>query len=119
MLQRRIIFHCHSLIKCLIDWRGELTIAFWMGIPVTTKFILKSMIGRRKHSLVGTFAFRRMPFGVCNSPATFQRCMLVTFHNMVEDYLKVFMDDFSVVGDSFEDCLENLEKCEEKDLVLN
>ena len=42
----------------------------------------------------GTFAYRRMPFGLCNAPATFQRCMLSIFSDMVERFLEVFMDDF-------------------------
>ena len=71
----------------------------------------------------GTFAYRRMPFGLCNAPGTFQRCMMGIFSDMVEKIVEVFMDDFSVFGDSFVECLENLEKvlerCEEKDLVLN
>ncbi|KAL4386806.1 hypothetical protein GQ457_09G017360 [Hibiscus cannabinus] len=71
----------------------------------------------------GTYAFRRMPFGLCNAPATFQRCMLAIFSDMVEDYLEVFMDDFSVSGNTFDTCLGNLAKvlkrCEESDLVLN
>nr|GEX22679.1 reverse transcriptase domain-containing protein [Tanacetum cinerariifolium] len=32
----------------------------------------------------GTFAYRRMPFGLCNAPGTFQRCMMAIFHNMIE-----------------------------------
>ncbi|KAI3453437.1 hypothetical protein Pfo_010100 [Paulownia fortunei] len=58
----------------------------------------------------GTFAYRRMPFGLCNAPATFQRCMLSIFSDMVECFLEVFMDDFSIFGNSFDDCLSNLEK---------
>nr|XP_016505804.1 PREDICTED: uncharacterized protein LOC107823629 [Nicotiana tabacum] len=73
--------------------------------------------------LYGTFAFIRMPFGLCNAPATFQRCMMSIFSDMVEDFLEVFMDDFSIVGDSFEHCLDNLrqvlKRCEETNLVLN
>ncbi|KAH9717199.1 hypothetical protein KPL71_021736 [Citrus sinensis] len=45
-----------------------------------------------------TFAFRRMPFGLCNAPATFQKCMLSIFSDMVENYLEVFMDDLTVFG---------------------
>ena len=71
----------------------------------------------------GTFAYRRMPFGLCNAPATFQRCMMAIFYDMVEDFLEIFMDDFSVFGSSFDACLNNLEKvltrCEETNLVLN
>ncbi|GJY08368.1 reverse transcriptase domain-containing protein [Tanacetum coccineum] len=58
----------------------------------------------------GTFAYRRMPFGLCNAPGTFQRCMMAIFHDMIEKTMEVFMDDFSVFGDSFDSCLSNLEK---------
>uniref|UniRef100_A0A2N9EYF5 Integrase catalytic domain-containing protein n=1 Tax=Fagus sylvatica TaxID=28930 RepID=A0A2N9EYF5_FAGSY len=71
----------------------------------------------------GTFAFRRIPFGLCNVPATFQRCMVSIFSDMVEKFMEVFMDDLSVFGDSFDDCLNNLKlvlaRCVEKGLVLN
>ncbi|KAG7529619.1 Ribonuclease H-like superfamily [Arabidopsis suecica] len=71
----------------------------------------------------GTFAYRRMPFGLCNALATFQRGMMSIFTNMIEDLMEVFMDHFSVNGSSFEDCIENLYKVlaryEEKHLVLN
>ena len=71
----------------------------------------------------GTFAYRRMPFGLCNAPATFQRCMVSIFSDYVENIIEVFMDDFSVYGDSFDRCLENLalvlKRCMETNLVLN
>ncbi|GKD81361.1 reverse transcriptase domain-containing protein, partial [Tanacetum coccineum] len=58
----------------------------------------------------GTFAYRRMPFGLCNAPGTFQRCMVAIFHDMIEKTMEVFMDDFSVFGDSFSSCLSHLDK---------
>ncbi|KAB2632567.1 hypothetical protein D8674_028814 [Pyrus ussuriensis x Pyrus communis] len=71
----------------------------------------------------GTFAYRRMPFGLCNAPATFQRCMLAIFSDMVERFIEVFMDDFSVFGSSFDECLNHLslvlQRCQETNLVLN
>nr|GFA67918.1 reverse transcriptase domain-containing protein [Tanacetum cinerariifolium] len=71
----------------------------------------------------GTFAYRRMPFGLCNAPGTFQRCMMSIFHDMIEKTMEVFMDDFSVFGDTISSCLTNLDKmlkhCEETNLVLN
>ena len=71
----------------------------------------------------GTFAFRKMPSGLCNSLGTFQRCMMGIFSDMIEHILEIFMDDFSVFGDSYEGFLENLrrvpKRCQEKNLVLN
>ncbi|KAL6315921.1 hypothetical protein AAG906_013755 [Vitis piasezkii] len=46
-----------------------------------------------------------MPFGLCNAPATFQRCMLSIFSDMVERIMEVFMDDITVYGGTFEECL--------------
>ena len=71
----------------------------------------------------GTFAYHRMPFGLCNAPATFQQCMISIFSDMVERFLEIFMDDFSVFSSSFEECLHHLTlvlvRCKEKNLVLN
>ncbi|GKB71537.1 reverse transcriptase domain-containing protein [Tanacetum coccineum] len=71
----------------------------------------------------GTFAYRRMPFGLCNAPGTFQRCMMAIFHDMIEKTMEVFMDDFSVFRNSFSTCLSNLERmlkrCEDTNLALN
>ena len=71
----------------------------------------------------GTYAYRRMSFGLCNAPASFQRCMMSIFSDMIEEIMEVFMDDFSVYGTTFDHCLENLDgvlqRCQEKDLILN
>ena len=57
----------------------------------------------------GTYAYRRMPFSLCNAPATFQRCMLSIFSDMVERIMEVFMDDITIYGSAFDECLVNLE----------
>ena len=71
----------------------------------------------------GTFAFRRMPFGLCNAPGTFQRCMMSIFSDLVEEVMEIFMDDFTVYGSSFEQCLHNLwtvlQMYKDKNLALN
>ncbi|XP_024042755.1 uncharacterized protein LOC112099572 [Citrus clementina] len=45
-----------------------------------------------------TFTYQRMSFGLCNVPATFQRCMMSIFSDYVENIIEVFMDDFTVYG---------------------
>ncbi|GJU23800.1 reverse transcriptase domain-containing protein [Tanacetum coccineum] len=49
--------------------------------------------------------------------------MISIFHDMIEKTMEVFMDDFSVFGDSFSSCLAHLDKmlqrCEDTNLVLN
>ena len=70
-----------------------------------------------------TYAYRRMSFGLYNAPATFQRCMLSIFSDMVERIMEVYMDDITVYEESFDECLIHLEivlhRCIEKNLVLN
>nr|GEV59915.1 reverse transcriptase domain-containing protein [Tanacetum cinerariifolium] len=71
----------------------------------------------------GTFAYRRMPFGLYNATGTFQRWMMEIFHDMIEKTMLVFMDDFSVFENSFQSCLSFLERmlkrCEYTNLCLN
>nr|GEX50544.1 retroelement Pol polyprotein-like [Tanacetum cinerariifolium] len=71
----------------------------------------------------GTFTYKRMSFGLCNAPGTFQRCMMAIFHDMIEQTMEVFMDDFLVFRNSFSTRLTNLEKmlkrCEDTKLALN
>ena len=71
----------------------------------------------------GTFAFRRMPFRLCNAPATFQRCMMSMLSDLAKEVMEIFMDDFTVYGSSFEQCLQNLgtvlHRFQDKNLALN
>nr|KYP32003.1 Retrovirus-related Pol polyprotein from transposon 17.6 [Cajanus cajan] len=64
-----------------------------------------------------------MPFGLCNAPGTFQRCMLSIFSDFLENCVEVFMDDFTVYGSTFNACLDSLDRvlnrCIETNLVLN
>ena len=71
----------------------------------------------------GNYAFKRISFKLCNAPATFQRCMMTIFANLIKNIMEVFMDNFSVFGCSFDNCLDNLgvvlQRYREKNLVLN
>jgi hypothetical protein len=58
-----------------------------------------------------------------HAPASFQRCMIAIFSDLIEKIMEVFLDDFSVYGKTFKDCLPNLERvvkrCQMADLFLN
>ncbi|RVW18656.1 Retrovirus-related Pol polyprotein from transposon 17.6 [Vitis vinifera] len=104
---------------------GHPFIASWMGIP---GYFQIEIDVEDQEKTTFTCPFAPMLIGGClldyaNAPATFQRCMLSIFSDMVERIMEVFMDDITVYGTSFEDCLSHLEdvlkRCIEKDLVLN
>ena len=58
----------------------------------------------------GEFAYRVLPFVLCNAPATFQRAVLGIFSDLIHDCVEVYMDDFIAYGNTFQEALENLEK---------
>ena len=70
-----------------------------------------------------TYALKRMSVRICNAAATFQRCMMYIFHDIVQDFVEVFIDDFSFFGKCFEVCLwyvnKVLARSEDTNLVLN
>nr|GEV54818.1 reverse transcriptase domain-containing protein [Tanacetum cinerariifolium] len=114
--QRRVNLKIHDVIKKEVI---KLLDSGYFQIPIDPQDQEKTTFT----CPYGTFAYRRMPFGLCNAPGTFQRCMMSIFHDMLEKTMEVFMDDFSVFGDSFSSCLTNLDKmlnrCEETNFVLN
>jgi hypothetical protein len=71
----------------------------------------------------GTYTYRVLPFGLCNAPATFQCVVLGIFSDLIHDCVEVYMDDFTVYGNTFKEALENLEKvlirCQETNLALS
>ncbi|GJT14431.1 reverse transcriptase domain-containing protein [Tanacetum coccineum] len=84
--------------------------------------MLERLAGNKYFCFLNGFS-GQMPFSLCNAPATFQTCMLAIFHDMIRESVEIFMDDFSVFGNSFATCLNNLNKmlqrCKDAHLVLN
>jgi hypothetical protein len=50
----------------------------------------------------GTYAYNVLPFGLCNAPATFQRAVLAIFADLIHECVEVYMDDFTVYGNTYE-----------------
>ena len=101
---KKTIFLCPSWIRCSIDLPEKGWYCFLDGYSGYNQI---SIVPEDQEKTTftypyGTFAFKRMSFGLCNAPATFQRCMMLIFSDMVEDTIEVFMDYFSVVDESFE-----------------
>jgi len=58
----------------------------------------------------GLYQFVVMPFGLCNAPATFQRLMETVLTGLTRHSCMVYLDEFLVIGATFQDHLENLQK---------
>ena len=70
----------------------------------------------------GTYAFTRMPFGLCNAPGTFQRLMMDIFKDFLRHFIEVFIDDFAVFSsrERHLECLrKTFERCRETNLKLH
>nr|GEX14448.1 reverse transcriptase domain-containing protein [Tanacetum cinerariifolium] len=137
-LKQRELVKAKSLIEEppeleLKDLPSHLEYAYLGGVDKLPVIIAKELKVDEKEALLkekttftcpyGTFAYQRMPFGLCNAPRTFQRCMMEIFHDMIEKTMEVFMDDFLVFGDTFSSCLFHLDimlqRCKDTNLVLN
>ena len=53
----------------------------------------------------GTYAYKVLPFGLCNAPTTFQRVVLAIFVDLIHECVEVYMDDFSMYGNEFDESL--------------
>jgi len=62
----------------------------------------------------GLFEFTRMPFGLCNSPSTFQRAVHHVFRGMNWSKILTYLDDLMVVGKGFEEHMSNLQQTFER-----
>jgi hypothetical protein len=84
-----------------------LSFVFSMGTWGIIRFLSTLTIKARPHSHAwyGTYAYHRMLFGLCNAPASFQRCMMSIFSDMIEEIMEVFIDDFLVYGKTFDHSL--------------
>ena len=55
-----------------------------------------------------------MPFGLCNAPATFQRLMNLTFADIINQFVTVYLDDILVYSETEEEHLAHLKKVFER-----
>jgi len=61
----------------------------------------------------GAFVWMVMPFGVKNGPPTFQRAISKAFKEYLDQFMKIFLDDFTICSD-MENCLMKFKLCFQK-----
>lgn len=125
MSPKKTIFHFLFFYLML----GRLSIMYFTNFlwliqdTITLLLYLKITKRPRSFALMGLSLIGESPFGPCNGPTTFQRCMMAIYSNDIEKIMMIFMDDFLIFGTSFANCLYNfelnLQRCEETNLVLN
>nr|GEV28101.1 copia protein [Tanacetum cinerariifolium] len=109
----------------LKDLPPHLEYAFLEGDNKFPVIISKALRDEEKSALIKVLKShkRAIAWKLSDIQGTFQRCMLAIFHDMVEKTMEVFIDDFSVFGNSFENCLSRLDKMlqryEDTKLCLN
>jgi ribonuclease HI/transposase InsO family protein len=71
----------------------------------------------------GTYAYRKMPFGLINAGATFQRAMDIAFRGLINHSVVVYLDDVTVYSKNKDDHLAHLRavllRCRKYDISLN
>lgn len=82
----------------------DLASGYWQ-VNVTFKDRSKAAFATRE----GLFQFIRMPFGLCNAPATFQRMMNSVLHGMIGTCVLVYIDDIIVFSDDFESHIKHVQ----------
>jgi hypothetical protein len=60
------------------------------------------------HTPWGTYAYRKIPFGLINIGATFQRAMDISFHGLINQSVMVYLDDVTVFSKNKKDHLSHL-----------
>nr|GEW34534.1 reverse transcriptase domain-containing protein [Tanacetum cinerariifolium] len=104
---------------------SHLEYAFLEYIDKLPVIIAKNLKDVEKEALIKVLKSHKQEIAwkISDIKGTFQRCMIAIFYDMIEKTMKVFMDDFLVLGDSFSSCLSNLDKmlkrCEDANLVSN
>ena len=102
------------------SWFGTLDLANgFMQIPIKKEDQQKTAFTCHR----GLFEFTRMPFGLCNAPATFQRAMTDSLEGLIWKKCFVYIDDIIVFGKTYEEYTDNmkevLERLAEHGLTIN
>jgi hypothetical protein len=89
--------------KACIFTKADLAAGYWQ-VLVHPRDRAKTAFATRK----GLFQFIRMPFGLCNAPATFQRMMNAVLHDLIGVCVYVYIDDIIIYSTSFEMHMQHL-----------
>jgi transposase InsO family protein len=107
-----------SLAGATLFTTMDLTSGFYQ-VPVSPQDIPKTAFATHK----GLYEFCRMPMGLCNAPATFQRLMSVVLNGLIGDRCLIYLDDVICFSDTLDEHLHGLrsilQRFREAGLTLN
>lgn len=116
MLDRLVGRGCYYFLD---GYRVKIRILLLLNTKIIPLSLVHMELSRLRKSLFNA----PITFSLFNAPITFQRCMMAIFSDMVNDTIEVFMNDFSIIGDLFENFLSNiysvLRICKDSNLVFN
>ena len=92
--------HSASIFSCLDCQSGYWQLEVDETDRPKTAFITK----------YGLYEYTKMPFGLCNAPSTFQRCMELIFRGLQWHTLLIYLDDIIIFSTDHEEHLERLEE---------
>ena len=100
----------------LIGSRGLSTLVGSTCVQGITRYGLRKGMRRKTtcRTRYGSYEFLVMPFGLCNAPAMFTTLMNNIFHEYLDDFVIIYIDDILVYLKTAEEHAEHLEKVFQK-----
>ena len=97
-------------LPCIDDTLDLLSGAKYFTTPDLVSGYQQVSMDQASQEKTRLYEFKKMPFGLVNAPATFQRLMEVVLNRLARDGCMVYLDDILVVGKTFEEQNDNLAK---------
>ena len=101
-------------MPCIEDLLNQVSDAVWLSKLDLNKGFYQVPLSRGSQDKTafctpwGKYAFTRMPFGLKNALAAFQRCMQNTLAHLSE-YSSAYIDDILIYSKNWEDHLDHIE----------
>ena len=100
---KKDLFPLPSISQCMDQLSGN---QYFSTLDMASRYW---QIEIAEKDLFGLFEHKRMAFGLCNAPATFQRVIQFVLRGLTWDKVLAYIDDVIILGKDFENHLKNLQ----------